>query len=185
MRPYLRHPAVLAAAIVAIAATPNSRLVSSEPTSAQAEPAFRTAGAFFAISVADMAASAKWYQDKFGLSIVMSSPKQAGAPAGAMALEGGGLIVELVQHDSARALSQVAPALRSSYLVHGFFKGGVIVDDFDRAVATLRARGVEIAMGPFPRRGAMRANVIVRDNAGNLIQLFGGAPPTPGRAPVP
>jgi len=37
----------------------------------------------------------------------------------------------------------------------------------------LRARWVDIAMGPFPARGGQRANVIVRDNAGNLIQLFG------------
>ena len=140
------------------------------------QPAFRTSGAFFALSVADMAASAKWYQEKLGLTVVMNSPKQGGAPAGAMALEGGGLIVELVEHDSARALSAIAPRVGSNVLLHGFFKAGVIVDDLDRALATLRARGVEIAMGPFPARGAIRANVIIRDNAGNLIQLFGPAP---------
>jgi hypothetical protein len=28
-------------------------------------------------------------------------------------------------------------------------------------------------MGPFPKSATQRANVIVRDNAGNLIQFFG------------
>ena len=42
----------------------------------------------------------------------------------------------------------------------------MIVDDFEKTVAMLKARQVEIAFGPFP-------NVIVKDNAGNLIQFFG------------
>jgi len=46
-------------------------------------------------------------------------------------------------------------------------------DDFDGAVARLKARGVEIAFGPCPAREGQRANVLIRDNAGNLIQLFG------------
>ena len=56
--------------------------------------------------------------------------------------------------------------------VHGIFKIGVIIDDFDKTLGILKARGVEIAYGPYPRRGNQRANVILRDNAGNLIQLF-------------
>jgi hypothetical protein len=57
--------------------------------------------------------------------------------------------------------------------VHGYFKAGIVVDDYDTTLEALRARGVEIAMGPFPARPGQRANVIVRDNAGNLIQFFG------------
>jgi hypothetical protein len=37
----------------------------------------------------------------------------------------------------------------------------------------LEARDVEIAFGPYPARADQRANVIVKDNAGNLIQFFG------------
>jgi hypothetical protein len=56
--------------------------------------------------------------------------------------------------------------------MHGVFKAGVIVEDFDRVIAQLRTRGVEIAFGPFPARDKQRANAIVRDNAGNLIQFI-------------
>jgi hypothetical protein len=65
---------------------------------------------------------------------------------------------------------------RPSHLVHGISKVGVIVDDFDGTLATLKARGVEIYIGPFPARNGQRANVIVKDNAGNLIQFFGKTP---------
>lgn len=37
----------------------------------------------------------------------------------------------------------------------------------------LQKRNVEIAFGPYPARKNQRANVIIRDNGGNLIQLFG------------
>ena len=30
-----------------------------------------------------------------------------------------------------------------------------------------------MVMGPYPPRETMRANVVFKDNAGNLIQLFG------------
>jgi len=138
---------------------------------APARPAFTAAGAFFALSVADLDVSARWYEEKLGLTRTMTAPRREGAAV--VVLEGGGLVVELVQLDSARALQRIAPSARGPQDVHGFFKAGVIVDDFDRALAELRARGVEIAYGPFPPRAGQRANVIVRDGAGNLLQLFG------------
>jgi hypothetical protein len=36
----------------------------------------------------------------------------------------------------------------------------------------LRARRAEIVIGSFPARNRQRADVIVKDNAGNLIQFF-------------
>jgi catechol 2,3-dioxygenase-like lactoylglutathione lyase family enzyme len=131
---------------------------------------FTTAGAFFALSVADRQESARWYSEKFGLRVVMdaSAPKST-----ATVLEGGGLIVELVQNEDAQPLATAAPKVQSSIYIHGIFKAGLIVDDFDATVAQLRARNVEIAFGPYPARSGPRANVIVRDNAGNLIQFFG------------
>jgi catechol 2,3-dioxygenase-like lactoylglutathione lyase family enzyme len=130
------------------------------------QAAFTTHGAFFALSVADLDASVRWYTEKLGLATTMRRPKENGVAVAV--LEGGGLIVELLQLDGARPL---APDGREK--VHGFFKAGVIVDDFDGALATLRARGVEIAYGPYSKRGDQRANVIIKDGAGNLIQLFG------------
>jgi hypothetical protein len=101
----------------------------------------------------------------------MRPPKQD--KSAVSVLEGGGLIVELLQRDGATPLQQAVPSATANYLVHGFFKAGVIVDDLNATLAALRARGVEPAMGPFPASNEQRANVIIRDNAGNLIQFFG------------
>jgi hypothetical protein len=66
----------------------------------------------------------------------------SGAGPSSTVLEGGGLIVELLQLDDARSLARAAPG---SPLVHGIFKAGVVVADSDKAVATLRERHVEFA----------------------------------------
>jgi len=150
-------------------------VVVSGPTPAQS-PRSRTPfkpveGAFFALSVADLAASTQWYGEKLGLDIVLEVPSQGGTAV--TVLEGGGLTVELLRHDSARPLATACPGVRDPQSVHGIVKAGFVVKDFDDVVAELRARGVEIAFGPFPASAQQRANVLIRDNSGNLIQLFG------------
>jgi catechol 2,3-dioxygenase-like lactoylglutathione lyase family enzyme len=134
-------------------------------------PPFTTTGAFFGVSVADLEMSSRWYQEKFGLRVVMQPTGTAEARA--TVLEGGGLTVELMQHSKARPLRTAAPGVQANYEVHGIFKAGIFVDDFDRTMAELRRRGVEIAIGPFPKRDGQPANAIVKDNAGNYLQLFG------------
>ena len=134
-------------------------------------PVIAATGAFFALSVADIEASVKWYSEKLGLKVIMQLPKKDRVAV--TVLEGGGLIVELIQHDDAMPLSKAAPAVKDNFFIHGVFKAGVIVDDFDKTLAMLKARHVEIAFGPWPARANQRANVIIRDNAGNLIQFFG------------
>jgi catechol 2,3-dioxygenase-like lactoylglutathione lyase family enzyme len=141
------------------------------PNQSRVEPAFTTRGAFIGVSVADIEASVRWYTEKLGLAVVMRPPKIEKSTA--VILEGGGLIVELMHHEDAVPLSRAAPAIDRNYLVHGIFKAGIVVEDFDRTIATLRARGVQIAIGPFPATAEQRANAIIRDNAGNYIQFFG------------
>jgi catechol 2,3-dioxygenase-like lactoylglutathione lyase family enzyme len=135
------------------------------------ERALRVEGAFFALSVADLAASAVWYEQKLGLAVTLDIPKQNGIAV--KVLEGGGLTVELIQNDQARPLAQAAPGVTDPQQIHGTYKAGFVVKDFDRALALLRERGVEIAFGPFPETATQRANVLIRDNAGNLVQIFG------------
>jgi catechol 2,3-dioxygenase-like lactoylglutathione lyase family enzyme len=135
-----------------------------------AAPIATAAGAFFALTVPDVDASARWYSEKLGLAVVMRDT--APDKTRVVVLEGGGLIVELIQRGNAGAEKNPAAA-PGDLPARGFFKGGAIVADFDRTMATLKARGVEIAFGPFPARSNQRANVIIRDNAGNLIQFFG------------
>jgi len=149
---------------------PTSSLAQAS-ASAPGTAAVTTSGAFFALSVADVRASAKWYSEKLGMAVVMDAPKQE--KASVIVLEGGGLIVELIQHDDAVPLNTAAPGLKSNILLHGVVKAGAIVADLDRTLATLRQRNVQIAFGPYPARANQRANVIIQDNAGNLIQFFG------------
>lgn len=135
------------------------------------EPAFVTRGAFFAASVADLEASTKWYEEKLGLKVVMRSPRREGTAM--VALEGGGLLVELIEDEAAVPLTTAAPAIERDYRVHGIFKSGIVVEDWDKLVSTLRARSVPIEIGPFPATAEQRANLIIRDNGGNYIQFFG------------
>ena len=134
------------------------------------EPALMTRGAFIALSVADVDASAKWYSEKLGLTIQKRIPRNNGVAVAI--LEGGGLIVEILQLDAAVPLTSLSPRPASTTNVHGIFKAGVIVDDYEGALTRLRERGVQIAMGPFPASADQHANVIIRDNSGNLIQLI-------------
>jgi catechol 2,3-dioxygenase-like lactoylglutathione lyase family enzyme len=154
---------------------------SAPATASTARPqAVAGTGAFFALSVADLDAGTRWYSEKLGLQVVMRTPKQDRAAA--VVLEGDGLIVELIQHDDAVPLRQAAPAVKSGIQVHGLVKAGVIVADLDATLAMLKERRVEIAFGPYPARENQRANVIIRDVEGNLIQLFGA--PNGNRPPV-
>ena len=150
------------------------------PAAVRAQPAapadsavIRTRGAAFALSVADIEASTRWYAEKLGLTVIMRVPRTEETRAQVTVLRGGGLLVELIQHDDAKPLGSVLPPGRGALYLHGVFKVGVFVDDFDATLAALRARGVEVAIGPFPKRPDQPANVIIRDNAGNLIQIVG------------
>ena len=78
-----------------------------------------------------------------------------------------------MQHDDAVPLRNFIPAPRGSLYVHGVFKVGVTVNNFDDVIATLRSRGVSIPIGPFPKRPDQPANAIILDNAGNYIHIFG------------
>ena len=140
-------------------------------TPAAGVPDVAATGAFFALSVADLQASAKWYSEKLGLAVVMEVPRHDRAAV--IVLEGGGLIVELIQHEQAVPLSTAAAGVKNNILVHGLVKAGAIVADFDRTMALLRQRDVPIAFGPYPAKANQRANVIIQDNSGNLIQFVG------------
>ena len=133
-------------------------------------PPIAAAGAFFALLVPDARASARWYSEKLGLNMVMDVPTKDGISV--IVLEGSGLIVELLQNEKAVPLSKVVPA-ESHVVLQGMTKAGVIVTDFDKTLAALKERGVPIAYGPYPAKDGQRANVIIKDPDGNLIQLFG------------
>jgi catechol 2,3-dioxygenase-like lactoylglutathione lyase family enzyme len=134
-------------------------------------PVLTSTGAFFALSVSDIQASGLWYSEKLGLTVTMRPPREG--PGEVMVLEGGGLIVELIQHDESMALTKLAPPVDDAVKIHGFFKAGVLVADIDATRRMLEARGVPMAYGPYAAKDGRRANFIIRDNAGNHIHFFG------------
>lgn len=143
----------------------------SAPQPAAPTPAFNATGAFVGLSVPDLEASTRWYAEKFGMRILLRPPPYQGTTV--VVLQGGGLTVELLHNPAAVPLRTAAPSITHTTLVHGPFKVGITVTNYDRALATLRERGVEITAGPFPARDGAPANFMIRDNAGNLIQFFG------------
>jgi catechol 2,3-dioxygenase-like lactoylglutathione lyase family enzyme len=116
-------------------------LLALAPAAAVAQkpaPVLKTAGAFLGLSVPDLEASSRWYTEKLGLNVVLDPPAQQGVKV--KVLEGGGLIVELLHNAAAVPLRTAAPAITHNTLVHGIFKAGVIVDNYEQTLAALRAR---------------------------------------------
>ena len=132
---------------------------------------FAARGAFFALSVSDIDASRKWYSEKLGLKVILHPPRFETGEV--MVLGGGGLMVELIQSNEARALNKLTPPVDDPFKLHGYFKAGVVVDDLDATVAILRERGVTIVHGPYHAKDGIPAYLIISDNAGNLIQFLG------------
>jgi catechol 2,3-dioxygenase-like lactoylglutathione lyase family enzyme len=139
---------------------------------AAAPAALTTRGAFFALSVPDVDASAKWYADTLGLKVVKQFPKDQYSQ-GVKILAGGNLIVELVQLEEALPLSRMTPTRTKPEQLHGIFKVGVIVDDLDQILDMLKARHVPIFSGPSPARSQDMRGAQIKDNAGNIIQFLG------------
>jgi catechol 2,3-dioxygenase-like lactoylglutathione lyase family enzyme len=135
---------------------------------------------YLAFSVPDMNASLRWYTEKLGMRVLFNFPRTETVHAAAAFLQGRDFFVELVQVDSASELSRFLPPREISQgggrqFVFGLFKGGVVVDNLDAAVAALRARGVEIVDGPRPTKRDQPANVTIQDNSGNRIALLEGS----------
>ena len=120
---------------------------------------------FAGISVADIDASTRWYTEKLGFRVTFDPPAAGGAKA--RVVEGGGIMVELVAIPGATTQGDPADVRR-----HGVFKVGFVIEHYDQFLAGLRQRQVPIALGPFPARDGQRANFIIRDNAGNMLQFF-------------
>ncbi|MBI2213869.1 MAG: VOC family protein [Acidobacteria bacterium] len=148
-----------------------STAVLGQSVVAPSTPPVAAGGSFFAMYVANLDSSIAWYSTKLGLSVVFRSAKSDGVAVAL--LEGPGLTVELIEYGGGVEPSKSRSASDPLFPTRGLFKAGVIVDDFDQTLALLKQRGVEIAFGPFPARADQRANVIIRDNSGNLIQFIG------------
>ena len=170
MQPTFRRASTIAY-WAAVLGSVSCRDAASAVVQQTAPPFTSTSGSFFALSVQNLSSASQWYVEKFGLAPKLQVPKTNGVAVAV--LEGGGLIVELVQRDDAMPLSQAAPGIASVERIHGVTKVGFVVDNLNESLNSLRSRGVEVVLGPFPATSSQRANVIVKDGSGNVIQLFG------------
>ena len=134
-------------------------------------PVLRTAtGAFFALSVADVAATAQWYREQLGFELVHEGEAPNKIAKGVI-LKHGASILELVQHRQAKPLKDAG--VESAYQIHGIFKIGFVVDDIDATYRRVQARHIPVAYDLWPAKDVGLRSFSIRHNAGNLVQFFG------------
>jgi predicted enzyme related to lactoylglutathione lyase len=124
---------------------------------------------FFAVSVADLDASVKWYVETLNLT---AARLPGTGQAKVAVLQGDGLVVELVEHSAAFKLETRLPELQKRYLAHGFFKVGFFVPDLDGTVERLKQRGAHFKGTAFTDDVLGARSILLLDNSDNVIQLF-------------
>jgi catechol 2,3-dioxygenase-like lactoylglutathione lyase family enzyme len=144
----------------------------SPPSPASPLAQARLTGTFIALSVADAAASARWYESTFGFRVVKRIDP-ANERVHVVLMEGDGAFLELLEHPTAKARTAWHADAKESYDVRGIFKAGIIVERLDGLLQTLREKKVEIRHGPFDIPEMKVRSFIAVDPDGNLLQFFG------------
>lgn len=122
----------------------------------------------FAISVADLEETLKWYSDIFGFTVIDRS-EIPGTGIKVSHMQGIGFILEIFEAPDASPLPEDRRIPNRDLLTHGNKHMSFGVPNGPKAKEELEALGVEIAMvaevdGTY--------GVFIRDNTGNLIEIF-------------
>jgi catechol 2,3-dioxygenase-like lactoylglutathione lyase family enzyme len=136
-------------------------------------PEFQAQGAFWAIVVADIDASERWYLENLGLRRI----KKGTAPNGkseTVVLGGHGIYAELVHYLQDKDPQAQAGPKDGQRLQLGICKTGLTVSpqDFDAILHHLRQRQAALVGRVISDDEMGMRAFIVRDNTGNLIQFF-------------
>ncbi len=122
---------------------------------------------FFAIAVRDVAASARFYREVFGLTTRKEiEPSDGGYHV--LILGSDRLVVELGHGRDFRIGEE--PDRR--HLVAGVFKVGFYVADLSLTLRALAEHGISPIVGPFVETDLRIRSAVIHDNEGNAIQLF-------------
>lgn len=121
-----------------------------------------------AISVPDLEESIRWYEEKFGFTVLDRS-EIPGADIKVAHLQGVGFVLEIFEAAGAAPLPEDRKYPNRDLKTHGNKHFSFGVRDAQKASKALEAMGVEIAMiaevdGTY--------GVFIRDNTGNLIEIF-------------
>lgn len=122
---------------------------------------------FFAISVRDVDASARFYRKVFGLA-TKKELKPGDGGYRVLILGSDRLVVELGHGRDFRIGED--PLRR--HLVAGVFKVGFYVTDLSLALRALAEHGISPVVGPFVEKDLGIRSAVIHDNEGNAIQLF-------------
>jgi hypothetical protein len=82
-------------------------------------------------------------------------------------------ILELIQNPKARPLSKAVPGIKDPFEIHGIFKLGFTVRNFEGVFADLKRKGVKMDFEITPLNDLGFRAFGIRDLDGNLIQFFG------------
>lgn len=122
----------------------------------------------FAISVPDLAASAAWYERVLGFRMAYEDAiPEIGVRIGHMT--GAGIMLEIFEAQNARSLPEERKTPNTDIMTHGNKHISFGVADGRAARAELSAMGVEAVMVAEVND---TYGVFIRDNSGNLIELF-------------
>jgi methylmalonyl-CoA/ethylmalonyl-CoA epimerase len=121
-----------------------------------------------ALSVADLEASIRWYGEVLGFEVERRL-RLASVPAEVAMLRRGVIRVELFQPENAEPLPAARRDVQQDLRTHGTKHVAYAVRDVGAAVAELARRQVDVV---HVGRGSFAAFAFIRDNSGNLIELF-------------
>ena len=123
------------------------------------------------ISVANLEESIAWYKEMLGFEEVMRMDR--GETIENMIIghiKRGNCYIELFQVAGAKPLPEYRRDPNADLAVHGLAHFALQVDDVHAALEELKAKGVEVAMGPIDTPGV--AFAFIRDNSGNAFELI-------------
>jgi methylmalonyl-CoA/ethylmalonyl-CoA epimerase len=119
------------------------------------------------ISVPDLEASIRWYAEVLDFEVEQRLEIPA-IPAKVAMLRRGDLRLELFEVPGAQPLPEERRHPNLDLRTHGNKHLAFAIKDLDSAERELRSRGADIV---WVRRFEFGANIFVRDNSGNLIEL--------------
>jgi len=122
------------------------------------------------ISVANLDESIAWYREMLGFEEVMRMKEDAANKMEIGHIRRSNCYIELFQVEGAAPLPEYRRDPSADLRVHGVKHFGLQVSDAHAAVKELKAKGVEIAMGPVDTPGVVF--VFIRDNSGNALELI-------------
>jgi catechol 2,3-dioxygenase-like lactoylglutathione lyase family enzyme len=134
------------------------------------KPGFEISFHHVGISVANLEESIAWYKEMLGFEEVMRMSEDAANKMEIGHIKRSNCYIELFKVEGAKPLPEYRLDPSSDLRVHGLKHFAFKVDDAHAAVKELKAKGVEIAMGPIDSPGA--CFVFIRDNSGNTLELI-------------